>query len=248
MRFAVGVMYPLKAEWRSCQQNGGDLCCLCMQTGTEPWRVEAGSVGARARSLVGSALSRSHALTLARITFSLAVAALAACAAPQLTRPPAVEVAVPTPRLQPERWIVVRKTAHTLSLYEGTQLLKLYPIVLGKDPHWAKLYQGDHRTPEGEYHVVNKYFHPFWSRFMMLDYPTSANEEIYAWSRDHGLLPVLGRSVAGIGGAIGIHGTEDESLNRRGINWTEGCVSLFNHDVEELYDLVPIGTRVVIER
>ena len=54
--------------------------------------------------------------------------------------------------------------------------------------------------------------------------------------------------MPGIGGAIGIHGTEDESLNRRGINWTEGCVSLFNHDVEELYDLVPIGTRVVIER
>jgi len=191
-------------------------------------------------------LPRSYALTL-----SLVVATLAACTAVELAPPTPVEIAIPAapaPTLQPECWILVRKTEHTLSLYEGAQLRKRYPIVLGKDPHWAKLYQGDHRTPEGEYHIVNKYFHPFWSRFMMLDYPTFANEEIYAWSRDLGLLPGRGRTAPGIGGAIGIHGTEDESLNRRGINWTEGCMSLFNHDVEELYDLVPIGTRVVIER
>jgi lipoprotein-anchoring transpeptidase ErfK/SrfK len=177
---------------------------------------------------------------------------LAACTAVQPAPSPpeqaAAPIAAPTVAPQAERWILVRKTNRTLSLYEGTQLLKVYPVVLGKDPHWAKLHQGDHRTPEGEYHIVNKYFHPYWSRFMMLDYPTPANQEIYAWSRAHGLLPGRGRSVPGIGGAIGIHGTEDESLNRRGINWTEGCVSLFNHDVEELYDLVPIGTRVVIER
>jgi murein L,D-transpeptidase YafK len=185
---------------------------------------------------------------LRALVLLLVVTALAACTAAQRTAPRPVEAAAPATTPQPERWILVRKTERTLSLYDGTQLLKQYPIVLGKDPHWAKLHQGDHRTPEGEYHIVNKYFHPFWSRFMMLDYPTPTNQEVYAWSRDHGLLPVLGRSVSGIGGAIGIHGTEDESLNRRGINWTEGCVSLFNHDVEELYDLVPIGTRVVIER
>ncbi len=142
----------------------------------------------------------------------------------------------------------VRKTERTLSLYEGSQLVKTYPVVLGKDPVWAKLYQGDHRTPEGEYHISKKYFHPFWSRFMMLDYPTEANQEIYTWSRENGLLPARGRGGPGIGGAIGIHGTENESLNRRGVNWTEGCISLFNRDVEELYDLVAVGTRVLIER
>jgi murein L,D-transpeptidase YafK len=121
--------------------------------------------------------------------------------------------------------------------------------VLGKDPQWAKLYEGDHRTPEGEYHIINKYFHPYWSRFMLLDYPTPANQEIYAWSLTAGLLPERGSNdVPGIGGAIGIHGTEDESLNQRGINWTEGCISLFNGDIDELYELVSVGTRVVIER
>ncbi len=161
--------------------------------------------------------------------------------------PPPVVAAEPSPTPQPERWLLIRKTQRTLTLYEDGQVLKVYPVVLGKEPNGAKLYQGDHRTPEGEYHIINKYFHPYWSRFMLLDYPTSMNQEIYAWSRDRGLLPARGRGEPGIGGAIGIHGVENENLNRDGIDWTEGCISLFNRDVDELYDLVPIGTRVVIE-
>jgi murein L,D-transpeptidase YafK len=162
-------------------------------------------------------------------------------------RPPAPPlVAQETP--PPERWIRIRKTERTLTLYEDQQPIKTYAIVLGKDPVWSKLYEGDKRTPEGEYHIVKKYYHPFWSRFMLLDYPTPRNQELYTWSRARGLLPERGRSVPGIGGAVGIHGTEDESLNRRGVDWTAGCVSLFNRDVEELYDLVLVGTRVVIER
>ena len=175
----------------------------------------------------------------------LSLAALCAgCVTATRPAPPAPAAAAPTP----ERWILVRKSAHTLSVYDGDQLLKIYPAVFGKDPVWAKLYEGDHRTPEGVYHISQKYYHPFWSRFMLLDYPTPTNREIYSWSRVHGLLPARGRGVAGIGGAVGIHGAEDESLNQRGINWTEGCISLFNRDVDELYDLVPLGTRVVIER
>ena len=157
-------------------------------------------------------------------------------------------VITPEPTPTPERWIQVRKSERVLLLYEGQQIIRSYPIVLGKDPLWAKLYQGDHRTPEGDYHIIKKYYHPFWSRFMLLDYPTQRNWEIYEWSQDHDALPGHGHSVPGIGGAIGIHGTEDEALNRSGTNWTEGCISLFNHDVDELYELVPIGTRVVIER
>ncbi len=174
---------------------------------------------------------------------------LAGCfgtARPPVPPPPAAPLVEPP--VQPERWIRVRKTERTLTLYAGTQPVKTYPVVLGKDPVWAKLYAGDKRTPEGEYHVTKKYFHPFWSRFMLLDYPTARNRELYAWSRAKRLLPERGRHVPAIGGAVGIHGTEDERLNRRGVNWTAGCVSLFNRDVEELYDLVEVGTRVVIER
>ncbi len=173
-------------------------------------------------------------------------ALLAGCFGGERPAPPAPVVVQEAP--PPERWIRVRKTDRTLTLYEGTQPVKTYAVVLGKEPVWAKLYEGDKRTPEGEYHIVKKYYHPFWSRFMLLDYPTPRNLEMYEWSRARGLLPERGRSVPGVGGAVGIHGTEDERLNRRGVNWTAGCVSLFNQDIDELYDLVPLGTRVVIER
>ncbi|MFQ5667246.1 MAG: murein L,D-transpeptidase family protein [Candidatus Binatia bacterium] len=183
---------------------------------------------------------------------ALAIAALSGCLTSQGPAPQLVGAVALAPAAQvdtePERWILVRKTQRTLSLYEGKRVLKTYPVVLGRDPVWAKLYEGDHRTPEGEYHIVKKYFHPFWERFMLLDYPTPFNETIYGWSRRNGLLPVRGSGVPDIGGAIGIHGTADDGLNRRGINWTEGCISLLSHDVDELYDLVPVGTRVVIGR
>jgi lipoprotein-anchoring transpeptidase ErfK/SrfK len=33
----------------------------------------------------------------------------------------------------------------------------------------------------------------------------------------------------------------------RGVDWTWGCISLLNPHVEELYDIVPVGTPVLIE-
>lgn len=157
---------------------------------------------------------------------------------------PVVE-ATPTP----ERWIKIDKSERVLWLYEGDRMVRQYPVVFGNDPYWPKLHEGDKRTPEGEYHIIKKYPHAYWSKFMLLDYPTPMNHEVYEWSRAHGLLPRTARGgVPGIGGAIGIHGAEDESKNRRGLNWTLGCVSLFNRDVDELYDLVPLGTRVMIQR
>ena len=38
-----------------------------------------------------------------------------------------------------------------------------------------------------------------------------------------------------------------QELNRRGVDWTWGCVSLANADVERLARLVPVGTLVLIE-
>jgi len=31
-------------------------------------------------------------------------------------------------------------------------------------------------------------------------------------------------------------------------NWTNGCISLKNEDVEEIYNYVPVGTRVTIQK
>ncbi len=145
------------------------------------------------------------------------------------------------------RWILIRKSARTLAVFDAAKRVQTFPVVFGADPVHPKLYEGDRRTPEGEYHIIAKHVHPEWQRFLLLDYPNGDNHEAYAWNRANGLVPVRGGKVAGEGGAIGIHGTKDDDLNRKGINWTYGCISLLSHDIEELYDVIPVGTLVVIE-
>ena len=55
-----------------------------------------------------------------------------------------------------------------------------------------------------------------------------------------------GRPV-GVGGRIGIHGTDNPLLNRGDVNWTTGCISVDDEDVEELKRLLPDGTVVIIK-
>ncbi len=140
--------------------------------------------------------------------------------------------------------IVVHKLSRKLTFYQGITPLKTYPVVLGNDPYNDKLCQGDTCTPEGVYHVRAKYPHSKWDYFMWLDYPNTQNWLKFAQAKKAGRLP----EDADIGGQVGIHGTEDPTRNQAGINWTKGCVSLQNKDLEEIYPLVTDKTLVVISK
>jgi murein L,D-transpeptidase YafK len=140
--------------------------------------------------------------------------------------------------------IVVHKLKRQLTIYQGLTPLKSYPVVLGNDPYNDKMCQGDACTPEGVYRVRAKYPHSKWSRFIWLDYPNTQNWLKFSRAKQAGRLP----ENAEIGGQIGIHGTEDPLKNLSGENWTKGCVSLQNNDLEEIYPLVTEKTLVVIKK
>ncbi|MGO9620706.1 MAG: L,D-transpeptidase family protein [Desulfobaccales bacterium] len=140
--------------------------------------------------------------------------------------------------------IVVHKLSRQLTFYQGITPLKSYPIVLGNDPYNDKLCQGDTCTPEGVYRVRAKYPHSRWDAFIWLDYPNTQNWLKFARAKEAGRLP----PDAEIGGQVGIHGTEDPLRNLSGVNWTHGCISLQNHDLEEIYPLVTERTLVVITK
>ncbi len=140
--------------------------------------------------------------------------------------------------------IVVHKLSRKLTFYQGLTPLKTFPIVLGNDPYNDKLCQGDACTPEGVYHVRAKYPHEKWSQFIWLDYPNTQNWLKFGRAKKAGRLP----DDADIGGQVGIHGTEDPLRNLSGENWTKGCVSLQNKDLEEIYPLVTDKTLVVITK
>lgn len=140
--------------------------------------------------------------------------------------------------------ILIDKTAYTLTLRAGTTELKKYKCVLGGNPRDDKKYQGDECTPEGVFHIQAIYPNHRWDKFMLLDYPTRQSQEQFQYNKAHGHIP----AGAAIGGSIGIHGVPDGKgyLISKGINWTLGCISLTNADIDEVYRYVDVGTKVVI--
>lgn len=147
-----------------------------------------------------------------------------------------------------EAWfVVVRKSCRTLDVYRYGTRLRSFAAVFGLNGRGSKLYEGDLRTPTGLYAIVDKRRHKRWSHFLLLDYPNLHDVHRYWLAMEYGDIPRRGAHYAGLGGAVGIHGTDKPSLNRRGVDWTWGCISLSNPDVDELARLVPIGTLVLIE-
>ena len=140
--------------------------------------------------------------------------------------------------------IVVHKRSRKLTCYRGLTPLKTFPVVLGNDPYNDKLCQGDTCTPEGIYRVRAKYPHPKWDSFIWLDYPNTQNWLKFGRAKEAGRIP----PEVDIGGQVGIHGTEDPYRNLAGENWTKGCISLLNKDLQEIYPLVNNKTLVVINK
>jgi murein L,D-transpeptidase YafK len=142
--------------------------------------------------------------------------------------------------------IVITKSAYELSVYDNNGWLVTYPVVFGKSDLQDKMYQGDKETPEGYYKIASKRKHEKWHRMMLLDYPTHDDSVKFYERRSKGLLPVN----AQLGDGIGIHGTwqhEGYAVDQFQ-NWTDGCISMRNENVDELYDMVPVGTIVVIKK
>jgi murein L,D-transpeptidase YafK len=141
-------------------------------------------------------------------------------------------------------YIKISKVKYTLSVYDSKGWLITYPVVFGSSDLRDKLYEGDRKTPEGDFTIVSKKVHSKWDRFMMLDYPTPESYNKFNERKNQGIVP----ASAKIGGGIGIHGTwphEDFQIDRYR-NWTDGCISMRNKDVEELYSMITVGTKVFI--
>ncbi len=195
---------------------------------------------------------------VALVVVVVVVSTLAACAllVPPPPPPAPATLVTPTPAASPtpafawakgsEYAVIVRKEERTLTVYHHNEQTKVYPVVLGIASYGPKVYQGDLRTPEGVYRILAKRPHQRWSRFMLLSYPNEEDRQHYVMALNEGRVPIIDGRAPGIGSAVGIHGSDREDSNARGDDWTFGCVSLLNEHVAELYDVIPIGTPVLI--
>jgi hypothetical protein len=148
---------------------------------------------------------------------------------------------VPLPPLRdPE--ILIDKVNYILEVRDGREVVKRFPLILGRDPVSRKLHQDFRTTPEGGYRITylkrNSTFH----RALDIDYPNRLDRIRYDFLRSQGRVP-QGKSI---GGEIQVHGQlRNWALER---NWTWGCIALRNGDIEEIFDHpdIDVGTRVFI--
>jgi len=143
-------------------------------------------------------------------------------------------------------YILIDKSDYELSVYDSKGWYATYPVVFGNNSLADKKMEGDRNTPEGTFKIAAKRIHDKWDRFLAIDYPNKESWEKFNSRKQRGEIP----ASAKIGGGIGIHGTwphEDYQIDRYS-NWTLGCISMKNEDVEEIYQFITPGTKVIIRR
>lgn len=156
---------------------------------------------------------------------------------------------LPDPLVDPE--VEVRKTDRVLVVYSDGRPAKTYRMVLGSEPVGDKEREGDRRTPEGEFYVCTKNAQSQYHRSIGLSYPDAEDAERglaagLISKREHRTILDAVRHLkqppwnTALGGEIMIHGGGVHT------DWTAGCIALADTDIEEIFNALPLGTKVAI--
>lgn len=143
--------------------------------------------------------------------------------------------------------IEVSKTNYTFQLVYNNFIIKTYPCVFGLNPVDDKKMEGDRCTPEGTFKVIMKFPKHEWYKFIWFDYPNPESWKKFNERKAKGEIP----ADASIGGKVGIHGVGngdnryDNTVDERD-NWTWGCIHIKNKDLDEVFEIVSVGTRITI--
>lgn len=129
--------------------------------------------------------------------------------------------------------VIVNKGGREMFLMHHDRVLKSHKVDLGFAPKGHKEFEGDGKTPEGEYTVDRRNPDSSFHLSLGISYP---NEQDIAFAEAAGKEP---------GGDIFIHG-EPNKLGIFGPDWTAGCISVTNPQIERLYAMVRDGTPVTI--
>lgn len=134
--------------------------------------------------------------------------------------------------------VIVYKSHYRMELLKDGKVIRKYWIALSDRPQGDKQYEGDRRTPEGTYILDYVKERSYYHRAFHISYP---NSQDIAEARRLGRRP---------GGMIMVHGQPpssgeyEESIQRT--NWTNGCIALLNHEIDEFIELVDPGTPIEI--
>ena len=137
--------------------------------------------------------------------------------------------------------VVVKKSQRQLELLSRGQVVRQYRVALGAAPVGHKYREGDQRTPEGRYRLNWRNSQSNFYKSMHISYPSDT---------DRALSRQLGYNNPG--GMIMLHGLpnyiQSPNLRQQYANrdWTEGCIAVQNHEMDEIWSLVKDGTPIHI--
>jgi len=179
-----------------------------------------------------SFIASSSRLAWSRLLSGLALALVCtACSTP--TTPPALS--------GPADQVVVHKGARQLELLKDGEVIRRYRIALGGAPVGHKFREGDERTPEGDYLLDWRNPDSNFYKSIHISYPSRGDRLA---SRE------LGHKNPG--GMIMLHGLPNYVQSERvrqeyaARDWTNGCIAVQNHEMDEIWTLVPDGTPIRI--
>jgi murein L,D-transpeptidase YafK len=129
--------------------------------------------------------------------------------------------------------IVVMKSLRKMYLMHDQEVLKGYDIDLGFAPEGRKQFEGDGKTPEGSYIIDRRNPNSEFHLSLGISYPAPEDVEV---ARAAGKPP---------GGDIFIHGGR-RPIDPKRKDWTWGCISVPDREIEQIYAMVRDGTRIDI--
>ena len=121
------------------------------------------------------------------------------------------------------RKIVISLADRKLVLYEGEHALRVYDVAVGKRST---------PSPQGKFAIINRVPNPTWYGPAGVVPPGKSNPLGSRW---------MGLSVKG----YGIHGTNVPSSIGKAAS--HGCIRMRKQDLEELFEMVTVGTTVELE-
>lgn len=134
--------------------------------------------------------------------------------------------------------ILILKKDHVMELLAGGKVIRTYKVALGRGGLAPKQKEGDARTPEGHYTIDSRNEESHYHKALHISYPSVADRER---ATKQGVPP---------GGAIMIHGLPNglgwTGAAHRMYDWTLGCVAVTDDEIDEIWQMVPIGTPVEI--
>jgi lipoprotein-anchoring transpeptidase ErfK/SrfK len=132
------------------------------------------------------------------------------------------------PALPGDPFIIVNKQTNEVAFIKDSEVKKIYKAATGKT---------DDLTPEGMFTVTVKAINPYY-RKLNISGGSPKNPLGTRW---------IGFDALNTNGrTYWIHGTNNP--HSIGYYASLGCIRLRNEDVEELYELVPIGTKIFITK